>query len=61
MNIKTENYISKSITVYDLMGRIVYNLFTDSNQIDISSLSAGTYVVEVDIDNKTHRSKIVIK
>ena len=61
LNIKTDNYISKSVTVYDLMGRIVYNLFTDSNQIDISSLSAGTYVVEVATDNKTHRSKIVIK
>ena len=52
---------SKSIKIYDLMGRLVFDLITNENKIDISSMSSGTYIVKINFNNQTFNSKLIIK
>ena len=52
---------TKSIKIYDLMGRLVFDLITNENKIDISSMSSGTYIVKINFNNQTFNSKLIIK
>lgn len=58
INIQTEKKI-KSSTVLDLSGRVV--LRADSQKIDVSSLSKGVYVLNVQFEDGTSASEKVIK
>ena len=54
------NY-TKAIKIFDIMGRKVYDLITDANRINISSLNQGTYIVEINVNGKLHKSKLIVK
>ena len=43
------------------MGRKVYHTEIVDNRIEISSLNAGTYIVEIKINDQVQRSKLIIK
>ncbi len=43
------------------MGRKVYDLITDDNRINISSLNQGTYIVEINVNGQLHKSKLIVK
>ncbi|MBS7786792.1 DUF4397 domain-containing protein [Flavobacterium sp. CYK-55] len=51
--------ISGKIT--DMSGRVVKNITNAQNTIDVSNLSDGMYVVDLEIDNYSLQKKIVIK
>ena len=61
LNIKMDYNYSKAIKIFDIMGRKVYDLITDENRIDISSLNQGTYIVEINVNGQLHKSKLIVK
>lgn len=62
LNIAIKNgTVINSIEVYDLNGRMIYNTIGNSTQINISHLSAGTYLVSVKTSKGIHNEKIIKK
>ena len=61
LNIKMDYNYSKAIKIFDIMGRKVYDLITDENRIDISSLNQGTYIVEINVNGQLDKSKLIVK
>ena len=61
LNISFDSNNLKQIKIFDLMGRKVYHSETVDNRIEISSLNAGTYIVEIKINDQVQRSKLIIK
>ena len=51
----------KSITIFDLLGKQVFNSTTSSNSINIGSINTGLYIIKVTEDGKTSTSKLMIK
>jgi hypothetical protein len=51
----------RTISIYDLMGRKVYNEVLDTNEtyIDLNTLSKGIYLLKVDSGNEVQSKKIV--
>ena len=59
LNIAMETEL-KSIEIYSLLGQKVFS--TNKNQIDVSSLSKGMYMVRVeDVNNGVSMQKLVIE
>ncbi len=48
-----------SYTIYDQQGKILNKSKTSDKNIDVSNLPIGTYILEVEIDNKLYHQKIV--
>ena len=62
LNISIKNNTKiQSVEIYDLNGRQVFNSNQNSNQIDISHLSSGTYLVSVKTSKGIHNEKIIKK
>ena len=61
LNISFDSNNLKQIKIFDLMGRRVYHSEIIDNRIEISSLNAGTYIVEIKINDQVQRSKLIIK
>ena len=61
LNITMDYNYSKTIKIFDIMGRKVYDFITDDNRIDISSLNQGTYIVEINVNSQLHKSKLIVK
>ena len=61
LNIKMNNTYSKNISIFDLTARKVFSTITQNDRIDISSLSVGTYILEISVSDKIHRSKLIVK
>ncbi len=61
LNIKMNNTYSKNISIFDLTGRKVFSTITQNDRIDVSSLSVGTYILEISVSDKIHRSKLIVK
>lgn len=61
LKIKSDNTIS-SISIFDVSGKVVkkYNLFSNTQVLDISAISQGIYILEV-VHQTTERIKIVVK
>ena len=52
---------SKSIVIYDMLGKQVLTTSTITNSIDVNGLTTGTYFVKVIEDDKTSVAKLMIK
>jgi len=59
----TNSYIAGKIKVYDMVGKIcLENQFsTQQNEIDISALQIGNYIVEIEILGEVARAKLIKK
>ena len=51
----------KKIQVFDITGKELINKLIYTNQLNISGLSSGVYLIKVKIDDKVQFSKIVIR
>ncbi|HLT32594.1 MAG TPA: ASPIC/UnbV domain-containing protein, partial [Aquaticitalea sp.] len=61
LNLNTSQYLDNAIySVFDLNGRRVLNARLDSKTIDVSSLSAGSYVLRI-MDNGSVKNQKFIK
>lgn len=52
---------NKIVTVYDIFGGVQLKKQLTTNTLDISRLSAGTYILEVIQNNTTMTHKLVVK
>ncbi len=58
--ISTDNNTTKSVAVYDVLGKQVINTIATSS-VNVSSLKSGVYMVKITEDGKTATRKIVIQ
>jgi type IX secretion system substrate protein len=61
LNIKSASNAEKSISIYDMIGKRVYQKTTKANQINISNLKSGIYFVKVQQNAKTATRKLVVE
>ena len=59
--ITSDSSADKNVTVYDILGKEVVNAIVSNLPINVSSLSAGTYIVKVTEEGKTATRKLVIE
>ncbi len=52
---------TKNVVVVDLLGKQVLNTTTSGNEINVSNLNAGVYIVKVTEEGKTATRKLVIQ
>lgn len=59
--IETAANAEKTVTIFDVLGKQVFNTTTANNAININGLNAGVYVVRITEEGKTATTKLVIK
>jgi hypothetical protein len=59
--VETAANSSKTIAIYDLVGKQVFATVTNENSIDVSNLQAGIYVINITEAGKTATQKLVIE
>ena len=61
LNFATPTNLQKQISIFDVVGRNVYNANTSLNQLDISALKAGIYAVKVKSGSETTSTRLIVK
>jgi len=59
--INTNANAERIVTVFDVLGKQVFNTKTSDNEINVSSLNAGVYMIEITEEGKTVTKKLVIE
>jgi hypothetical protein len=59
--IETAANAEKTVAIFDVLGKQVFNTTTADNAINVSGLNAGVYVVRITEEGKTATTKLVIK
>ncbi|MEN9323763.1 MAG: hypothetical protein RL699_1543 [Bacteroidota bacterium] len=59
--VETAANSSKTIAIYDLVGKQVFATVTNENSIDVSNLQAGIYIINITEAGKTATQKLVIE
>ncbi len=59
LNISAENY--QKVEIYDIMGKLVFSQNAAISQIDVSSLSQGTYFLKIYFQNNSIKNLMFIK
>jgi hypothetical protein len=59
--IETTANTEKTVTVFDVLGKQVLSTTTSNNTINVASLHAGVYIVNITEEGKTASRKLVIK
>ncbi|WP_047550982.1 T9SS type A sorting domain-containing protein [Psychroserpens sp. Hel_I_66] len=63
--VKGEITKGSMINLYDIQGRAIFSSELDStkisNQIDVSSIASGIYIVEINSNNASHSEKVILK
>ena len=60
-NITTDANAERTVTVFDVLGKQVLNVTTSETSINVSSLNAGVYLVQITEEGKTATKKLVIR
>ncbi|OIQ21696.1 MAG: hypothetical protein BM557_02545 [Flavobacterium sp. MedPE-SWcel] len=61
LNITSNANTTKTIAIYDVLGKQVINTITDSETINISDLTSGVYIVTITEEGKTATRKLVVR
>ncbi|WP_445453683.1 T9SS type A sorting domain-containing protein [Flavobacterium sp. 25HG05S-40] len=59
--IETAANAEKAIKVYDVLGKLVLNTTSSDNAVNVASLHAGVYIVNITEEGKTASKKLVIR
>jgi hypothetical protein len=59
--INTDANAERTVTVFDILGKQVLNTTTSESAINVASLNAGVYMVQVTEEGKTATKKLVIE
>lgn len=51
----------KQISIYNVMGELIYQQITQEDQIDLPGLETGIYLIQVTQDQKTGIQRLVVK
>lgn len=52
---------TKTVSIYDLLGKQVLNTTTSDNAVNVSSLTSGSYIVKITEEGKTDTKKLIIQ
>ncbi|WP_194766880.1 T9SS type A sorting domain-containing protein [Tamlana sp. I1] len=63
LNIKSKNIEISAVSIYNLLGKNVYqnNQFSSSSVIDLSSLNKGVYLLKIEVSGRTLSRKLVVQ
>ncbi|MEZ4854620.1 T9SS type A sorting domain-containing protein [Flavobacterium sp.] len=61
LNITSSNNGAMSVQIFDVLGKRVANTSVINNQINISGLNSGVYIVKITEEGKTATRKLVVK
>ncbi len=61
LNIYTRNNRSKTVIIYDILGKQVYNRIISATSIDVSNIAKGVYILRVTEGENTSSRKLVIQ
>ena len=61
LNIQTAANATKTVNVYDVLGKQVINVTTDNSTINVGNLNAGIYIVKVTEEGKTATRKLIVQ
>ena len=61
VTIQTSTYGVKQIEVYNLLGKLLLNTEIKTDNLDVSLLNEGVYLIKVSIEGKSKISKLIIK
>ena len=61
VNIKTSNNEAISVSVYNVLGKQVINTTLNNTPLNVSSLNAGVYIVNINLNGNTTTKKLVVK
>lgn len=61
LNIVSDANATKTVVVYDMVGKQVVNTVTANGTVNVSDLSAGIYIVNITEEGKTATRKLVVK
>lgn len=61
LNINTSLNGTKAISVFDLLGKQVLSVTTDTNSINVSNLNQGIYFIKISEEGKTATRKLVVR
>lgn len=59
--IDSANNGTKTVAIYDVLGKQVLNTTTSSNEINVAAIKGGVYIVKITEEGKTATRKLVIK
>ena len=57
----SDNSLIKGVKIYNLLGEEILNYNQNINEIDVSNLKVGIYLVNVFTDKHDYKTKMVIK
>lgn len=61
VTIKAQDSGTKSIELYDMLGRNVINTTLNSDVLDVSSVRSGLYLLKVSIEDRSSTTKLIIE
>ena len=61
LNIETTANGSKAVAIFDVLGKQVLNVSTDSTTVNVGNLNAGVYIVKITEEGKTATRKLVVR
>lgn len=61
VTIKSQDFGTKSIELYDMLGRNVINTTLNSDVLDVSSVRSGLYLLKVSIEDRSSTTKLIIE
>jgi hypothetical protein len=59
--IETAANSERTVAIFDILGKQVVNTTSSQNEINVSKLNAGVYIVKITEEGKTATRKLVIK
>jgi hypothetical protein len=59
--IKSNSDSTKSVAIFDALGKQVLNAKTANNAVNVSSLKGGSYIVKITEEGKTDTKKLIIQ
>ena len=61
LNIQTAANATKTVNVYDVLGKQVINVTTNNSTINVGNLNVGIYIVKVTEEGKTATRKLIVR
>ena len=59
--ILSKNAMTREITVFDVLGKVVFKTTTQSKEINLQSIQAGIYMIRIKEGEQTSTKKLIIK
>jgi hypothetical protein len=59
--ITTNSSLTKEVTIYDVLGKIVIQVTLTSKELNVSALSPGVYMIKIKEGEATATRKLIVK